>query len=122
MRPSALDPLFATVTTLEGVGPKTGAAMGPLLGAPPGQDVPRIVSLVLHIPHAIIDRTKRPGITFAVPGEIVTLNLRIDRHEAPPRGPSRVPYRVYGHDETGEIALTFFRAHGNWLERTLPVG
>jgi ATP-dependent DNA helicase RecG len=33
-----------------------------------------------------------------------------------------VPYRVYGHDETGEIALTFFHAHAAYLEKQLPEG
>ncbi len=32
------------------------------------------------------------------------------------------PYRVFCQDETGEIALTFFRAHGEWLAKQLPEG
>ena len=38
------------------------------------------------------------------------------------RGNRRIPYRVFAHDDTGEIALTFFHAHGDCLEKTLPVG
>ena len=48
--------------------------------------------------------------------------MRIDRHQKPPRGNKRIPYRVFAHDDTGEIALTFFHANGDWLEKTLPVG
>ncbi|MEN0000941.1 MAG: ATP-dependent DNA helicase RecG [Pseudomonadota bacterium] len=122
MRPSILDTLFAPVTRLEGVGPKTGLAMANLLPTPAGQDEPRVASLLFHLPHAIIDRTKRPTIMAAVPGDIVTLGLRVDRHQPTPKHVPRAPYRVFCHDESGEIALTFFRAHGNWLERALPVG
>ncbi|RUW24670.1 ATP-dependent DNA helicase RecG, partial [Mesorhizobium sp. M1E.F.Ca.ET.041.01.1.1] len=33
-----------------------------------------------------------------------------------------VPYRVYAHDDTGEIALTFFHAHAAYLQKMLPEG
>jgi ATP-dependent DNA helicase RecG len=33
-----------------------------------------------------------------------------------------VPYRVFAHDETGEIGLVFFHAKAAWLEKLLPVG
>ena len=48
--------------------------------------------------------------------------MRIDRHQPPPRGNRSVPYRVYAHDDTGEIALTFFHAHAAYLEKAMPVG
>lgn len=121
MRPSILDPLFAPVTSLDGVGSKVGLLLGNLLGAGGEIDVPRVGALIFHLPHSLIDRRTRPGIAFAA-GSIVTLDLVVDRHEPPPRGINRVPYKVYAHDETGEIALTFFRVKGNWLERALPVG
>ncbi|MEM9574265.1 MAG: ATP-dependent DNA helicase RecG, partial [Pseudomonadota bacterium] len=121
MRPSILDPLFAPVTTLDGVGNKVALLLGNLLGSGGDIDVPRVGALAFHLPHGLIDRRNRPGIAFAA-GSIVTLDLFVDRHEPPPRGLSRVPYRVFGHDDTGEIALTFFRVKGNWLERALPVG
>ncbi|MFN3459358.1 MAG: ATP-dependent DNA helicase RecG, partial [Novosphingobium sp.] len=46
---------------------------------------------------------------------------RVDRHLPPPKGKSNLPYRVMLHDETGELALTFFRVKGNWLEKALPI-
>jgi len=122
MRPSILDPLFAPVTTLEGVGDRVAAQIGQALGRSGERGVPHVAALLFHLPHSVIDRSARPTIMAAVPGTIVTLTLHVDRHQAPPRGNRRVPYRVFCHDESGEIALTFFRAHGAWLERTLPVG
>ncbi|MEM5500876.1 ATP-dependent DNA helicase RecG [Ahrensia kielensis] len=121
MRPSILDPLFAPVTTLEGIGNKVAILLGNLLGNSGELNVPRVSALAFHLPHSLIDRRSRPGIAFAG-GGIVTLALYIDRHQPTPRGQPRVPYRVFGHDETGEISLTFFRAKGNWLENALPVG
>ena len=70
----------------------------------------------------MIDRRNQPGIAKAAEGAIVTLSIVVDRHQRPPRGNRRVPYRVYGHDDTGEIALTFFHANDTWLEKTLPIG
>ena len=52
----------------------------------------------------------------------MTLRLRVDRHQPPPRAARNVPYKVFCQDESGEIALTFFRAHGEWLSKQLPEG
>jgi ATP-dependent DNA helicase RecG len=120
MRPAILNPLFRPVTSLAGIGPKLGQALAKLLGT--GEDEPRVVDLLFHLPVAIIDRSKQPGIAKASEGQIVTLKVRIDRHQPPPRGNRRIPWRVFAHDDTGEIALTFFHAHGDYLEKTLPIG
>lgn len=122
MRPSILDPLFAPVTTLEGIGAKVAVLLANLLGNSGELTVPRVSALAFHLPYSLIDRRSRPGVAFAAGDGIVTLELHIDRHQPTPRGQPRVPYRVFGHDETGEIGLTFFRAKNNWLERALPVG
>ncbi len=122
MRPSLLDPLFAPVTTLDGVGDKLAALIGQVAAHAGGRDAPHIGALLFHLPHTIIDRSARPTIMGAVPGTIVTLDLRVDRHQPAPPGKTSVPARVYCHDASGEIALTFFRAQRNWLERALPVG
>lgn len=120
MRPAVLNPLFRPVTSLAGIGPKLGVVLAKLLGT--GEDEPRVVDLLFHLPAALIDRSKQPGIAKASEGQIVTLKVRIDRHQPPPRGNKRIPWRVFAHDDTGEIALTFFHARGDYLEKTLPVG
>jgi len=121
MRPEILNPLFRPVTSLDGVGPKIAVALARLVGSA-DSDAPRVVDLLFHLPVALIDRRKQPGIALSPEGAIVTLKVRVDRHQKPPRGNRRIPYRVYCHDETGEIALTFFHANDTWLEKTLPVG
>ncbi len=115
-----LDPLFAPLSSLPGIGPKLGELFARLLGEESIEDC-RVIDLVFHFPHSIVDRRNQPGIANAPPGVIVTITGRVDRHQPPPSGKSNQPYRVFLHDETGELALTFFRVKGNWLEKALPV-
>jgi ATP-dependent DNA helicase RecG len=122
MRPSVLDPLFAPITSLEGVGPKVGDLIEKIVPADLGDRGARVGDLLFVLPHAVIDRRNRPGVAASAEGSIVTLDLRVDRHQPPPRGNRSVPYRVFAFDETGEIALTFFHAHAAYLEKALPVG
>jgi ATP-dependent DNA helicase RecG len=122
MRPSLLDPLFAPVTSLAGVGPKVGELIAKIVPADVSDREARAGDLLFTLPHSVIDRRNRPGIAYGAEGAIVTLDVRIDRHQPPPRGNKSVPYRVFAHDDTGEIALTFFHANAAWLEKSMPVG
>jgi len=120
MRPAILDPLFSPISSLPGVGPKVADLIARVTGREDADDC-RVVDLLFHPPASIVDRRNRPGIALAPQGAIVTIEGRVDRHQPPPPGKTNMPYRVFLHDETGELALTFFRAKGNWLEKTLPV-
>jgi ATP-dependent DNA helicase RecG len=122
MRPSLLDPLFAPVTSLAGVGLKVGEMIARIVPADVTDREVRAGDLLFTLPHSVIDRRSRPGIAYGAEGAIVTLDVRIDRHQPPPRGNKSVPYRVFAHDDTGEIALTFFHANNAWLEKSMPVG
>ena len=122
MRPPILNPLFRPVTSLAGIGPKLALTLRKLIRSPDPDAEPRVVDLLFHLPVAIIDRSRQPGIALSPEGAIVTLKVRVDRHQKPPRGNRRIPYRVFCHDDTGEIGLTFFHANESWLERMLPVG
>ncbi|MEP3275416.1 MAG: ATP-dependent DNA helicase RecG, partial [Stappiaceae bacterium] len=120
MRPTVLDPLFAPVESLEGIGPKSAERIAGLVGGN-SERAARVVDLLFHLPASIIDRRNRPGIAFGQEGAIVTLEVSIDRHmPVPPR--SRAPYRVSAHDDTGEITFVFFHARRDWLEKTMPQG
>lgn len=122
MRPSLLDPLFAPATSLDGIGPKVAGLLANVVPADTtGREV-RVGDLVFCLPHSLIDRRGRYEIATAPEGAIVTLTVRVDHHQPSPRGRSNVPYRVYAHDDTGEIGLTFFHAKQAWLEKLLPVG
>ncbi len=119
MRPALLNPLFAPVTSLTGVGPKQDKLFRYLLDR---DDTPRLADLLLHLPSSVIDRRARPKIRDAVPGTVVTLEVTVDRHRAPPPGRSRAPYLVYASDDTGDVVLTFFRAKPDYVQKLLPVG
>src|SRR6195256_5507017 len=119
MRPALLNPLFAPVTSLTGVGPKQDKLFRYLLDR---EDTPRLLDLLLHLPASVIDRRARPKIRDAVPGTVVTLEVTVDRHRpTPPRNP-RAPHLVYASDETGDVVLTYFRAQPGYVEKLLPVG
>ena len=121
MRPALLDPLFAPVSALDGVGPRLAGLIRNVVPTDVAGE-PRIGELLFVLPHSVIDRRSRPGIAGSAEGSIVTLDLRVDRHQPAPRGNRSAPYRVFAHDESGEIALTFFHAKQAWLEKILPVG
>jgi ATP-dependent DNA helicase RecG len=119
MRPALLNPLFALVTSLAGVGPKQDKLFRYLLGR---DDTPRLVDLLFHLPASVIDRRTRPKIREIVPGTVVTIEVTVDRHRpTPPRNP-RAPHLVYVSDETGDVVLTYFRAQPSYVEKLLPVG
>ncbi|MEP3047839.1 MAG: ATP-dependent DNA helicase RecG [Roseibium sp.] len=120
MRPPVLDPLFAPVSTLPGIGPKIAKLVSGLVGAQPDRDA-TVADLLFHIPNSLIDRRHRPGIAYSENGEVVTLDVTIGRHQAPPRH-SKAPYRIDAFDETGQITFVFFHPRKDWLERTFPKG
>ncbi len=119
MRPALLNPLFAPVTSLAGVGPKQDRLLRYLLDR---DETPRLVDLLLHLPASVIDRRARPKIRDAVPGTVVTLEVTVDRHRPTPARNPRAPYLVYASDETGDVVLTYFRAQPGYVEKLLPVG
>jgi ATP-dependent DNA helicase RecG len=119
MRPVLLNPLFAPVTSLPGVGPKQDQLFRYLLGR---EETPRLVDLLLHLPSSVIDRRARPKIRDAVPGTVVTLEVTVDRHRPSPPRNARAPYLVYASDDTGDVVLTYFRAKADYIGKLLPVG
>lgn len=120
-RPAILTPLFRSLRSLKGVGPRFDALLARFFGAPEGQDA-ILLDVLMHMPVGIVDRRCQSGVADVVVGSIATLKLHIDRHQPPPRGKAQIPHRVFAHDESGEITLVFFRAKGGWVEKSLPVG
>src|SRR5215475_11972634 len=114
MRPVLLNPLFAPVTSLSGVGPKQDKLFRYLLDR---SETPRLVDLLLHLPSNVIDRRARPKISDAEVGTMVTLEVTVDRHRPAPPGRSRAPYLVYASDDTGDVVLTYFRARPDYVEK-----
>ncbi len=120
MRPAVLNPLFAPLTSLPGVGPKQDKLFGRLTGR--GEAPARVIDLVFHLPSGTIDRRARPKLRDVASGQIVTVAVKVDRHRPPPPRNPRAPYLIYASDDTGDIVLTYFKARKDYLEKLLPVG
>lgn len=113
-RPFELDPLFRSITTLPGVGPKTVKLFEKLLGGE------KISDLLFHSPIDFIDRRFSPALSEAPNGKIATIEVRVEKINAAPR--RGLPSRIRCADNTGNIDIIFFNANKPWLEKKMPVG
>jgi ATP-dependent DNA helicase RecG len=125
MRPAKLAPLFATVRSLKGVGPKVEGLLNKLVGPRHEGAHARVIDLVWHLPAGVVDRPVVPRIAEAKVGELATLEVTVAEHR-PGSGSkwrSRAPYRVLVEDEAGgALELVYFKADPAYLKRLLPLG
>jgi ATP-dependent DNA helicase RecG len=112
VRPAILDRLFAPIAAIAGIGPQTAKLFERLSG-------PLVVDLLWHLPIGIVDRRAAPPLKDVEDGAIVTVRLRVERHEP---GHGRRPYRVFCADGTGTLTLVYFNVKSDYLMRSLPVG
>src|SRR6266849_7972997 len=116
MRSPLLNPLFAPVTALPGIGPQLGRLLERAAG-------PLVVDLLWHLPVGLVDRRAAPPIGALNPRDwpdaIVTVKARVERHQP---GFGRRPYRVVLSDGTGILTLIYFSVKGDYVERLLPIG
>jgi ATP-dependent DNA helicase RecG len=120
MRPELLNPLFASLTSLPGIGPKLEKLFRRLLGR--DGEPARIVDLLFHLPTGSVDRRNQPKLRDVQPGTVVTVEVTIDRHRPPPPNRPRAPYLIYASDDTGDLVITYFNARRDYLQKLLPVG
>jgi len=97
----SLDPLFAPLTSLRGIGPAVAALISKAAGGS------RVIDLLFHMPDSYLDRSARPTIRTARPGTVATLAVEVVRHERP--ASSRQPWRIIVRDDTGTAELVFFK-------------
>ena len=115
MRPEALNPLFAEVQTLEGVGPK-------LLKPLERLGLARVKDVAYHLPERFVSRRAIADLDDGNEGEQVIIALTPIEHRAPRAG-SRGPYRVLAQDAAGNVcALTWFGKAAYTAKKLLPVG
>ncbi|MEO0791769.1 MAG: ATP-dependent DNA helicase RecG [Pseudomonadota bacterium] len=121
MRPEGLAPLFSSAETLTGVGPRVLQFLQKAIALPPGITDPRVIDLLWHAPHSVIDRRAEPALDEALPGTIATFAVRVTKHSGAPRN-SKAPFRVTCEDETGTLTLVFFHGDPRFISRQLPIG
>jgi ATP-dependent DNA helicase RecG len=120
MRPPVLNPLFASLSALPGIGPKLEKLFGRLIGR--DGEPPRVVDLLFHLPAGFVDRRNRPKLSDVKPDTVVTVEVTVDRHRPPPPNRPRSPYLVYASDETNDLLITYFNARADYMEKLFPVG
>ncbi|WP_202913251.1 ATP-dependent DNA helicase RecG [Acuticoccus sediminis] len=111
--------LIAPVNRLDGVGPGRAERLAHLLGRESAAET-RIFDLLNHMPTSVADRRTMTAVADAPERGIATFTVRITHHEASraPKG----PVRAFGEDETGELAIVFFRGGFKWIVGAYPVG
>ncbi|QIK79714.1 ATP-dependent DNA helicase RecG [Sphingomonas piscis] len=113
MRPEILNPLFAEVESLKGVGPQLAKALARL-------KLTRTIDLLFHLPTGVIERIAAPAASGALLGRMVILEVTPFDFRQPRsgRGPTRVP----ASDADGNtITLVYFNNPG-WAKKQLPLG
>ena len=83
MRPPVLNPLFASLSDLPGIGPKLEKVFARLLGRGEGEP-PRLIDLLFHLPSGFVDRRNQPKLSAVTPETVVTATVTIDKHRPPP--------------------------------------
>lgn len=112
-RPEILFPLFAALTALDGVGPKTALNMAGL-----GVEKPR--DLLFLLPFSGIDRTLKDSVQGADLPNTLTVEVEVGQHR-PPRNKGGA-YRIDVIDAQIAFQLVYFHARGDYLSKLLPTG
>ena len=71
MRPNVLNPLFAALSALPGVGPKLEKLFARLLSR--DDEPPRVIDLLFHLPTGFVDRRNQPKLSEVRPDTVVTV-------------------------------------------------
>jgi ATP-dependent DNA helicase RecG len=120
MRPFELNPYFASLESLKGIGARLLPLYTRLLSR--DTNAARIVDALFHLPHSAIKRTVYASIAECPYDTPITVKGRVVEHQPPPRNRPSMPYRVLVEDLSGDISLVFFRANKAYVEKTLPKG
>ncbi|OWK32977.1 ATP-dependent DNA helicase RecG [Sphingomonas mucosissima] len=114
MRPDILNPLFAEVTALKGVGAGLAKPLDRL-------GLARVVDVLFHLPSGWIDRLPRDELMAQDAGRTIaiTLTVRDIRISSSPRGPTR----VQAADGYGNIvSLVYFGRSSGMVRKLFTVG
>jgi ATP-dependent DNA helicase RecG len=112
MRPDILNPLFAEVEVLKGVGPALAKPLKRL-------GLERVVDVLFHLPVNWIERRKVETVDVADAGHVVTVEVTPVNYR---QGGARSPMRVHTTDREGNyLSLVYFNNPG-WAKKQLPIG
>ncbi|WP_093453083.1 ATP-dependent DNA helicase RecG [Sphingomonas sp. YR710] len=114
MRPEILNPLFAEVEALKGVGPTMAKPLKRL-------KLEKVVDVLFHLPVGIVERKRVDTVEMEDAGRIVTVRVTpIDYRSS---GGMRGPFRVHATDQAGNVlSLVYFGSNSGWAKKLFPLG
>ena len=114
MRPSILNPIFAEVEALKGVGPNIAKPLRKL-------EITRVVDALFHLPTGTVVRRAVDALRTSDAGSNVIVALTPVEYRS---GRSvRAPFRVDARDGEGNIvSLVYFGRNGGWAKKLFPLG
>ena len=114
MRPEILNPIFAEIEALKGIGPTLAKPLAKL-------GISRVVDLLFHLPTGMIERRRVDVLDMADAGRGVIVALTAQSYKG--SSSPRAPFRVQASDGEGNyVSLIFFGGGGGWARKQLPIG
>ncbi len=114
MRPDLLNPLFAEIESLKGVGAAVAKPLAKL-------GLARVVDVLFHVPTGSVTRHRVDRLDDAQAGETIAVVVTpVDYRQ---RGGGRGPLNVQATDAAGDyVSLTWFGSNPGYAKRLLPLG
>lgn len=113
MRPDILNPLFAEIEALKGVGPALAKPLERL-------GLARVVDVAFHLPVSFVDRRMVNELAIGDSGRVIGVELTPVDYRA--SGSTRAPFRVIAQDRRGNsVALVYFGKNSGWPRKLLPL-
>lgn len=113
MRPELLNPLFAEIEVLKGIGPALARPLAKL-------GLARIVDLLFHLPTGLVRRQRVARLDDAADGSVISIEITPTEYR---QGGPRSPFRVFAVDSQGDVlTLTYFGNTAGYARKLLPLG
>ncbi|MCS5597530.1 MAG: ATP-dependent DNA helicase RecG [Alphaproteobacteria bacterium] len=113
-RPFILDPLYRSVTTLPGVGPRNAKLFERLC------EGERIWDLLCHLPSDVVERIEVDQLREADSGKVVIVKAKVHKYSISRK--RSVPSRIHCTAGDSALDLVFFHAREDYLKRSFPMG
>jgi ATP-dependent DNA helicase RecG len=114
MRPEILNPLFAALTDLKGIGPQLAKPLTRL-------GLERVVDALFHLPTGLISRDPVAKLDDARQGQTIIVDVTA-RDYRPGRSP-RAPFGVDAFDDAGDyVRLVYFGRTSGLAKKHFPLG
>ncbi|MBK6413874.1 ATP-dependent DNA helicase RecG [Sphingopyxis sp.] len=114
MRPEILNPLFAALTDLKGVGPQLAKPLARL-------GLERVVDVLFHLPTGLVQRHPVDRLDDAQPGQQIIITLTAQDYRSG-RSP-RAPFGVDAFDGAGDhVRLVYFGRTSGLAKKLFPLG